>query len=605
MLHAKIITDRAFVLLMCLLAPVIASSSPLDDVLAADAPPTTVIADAIKALRDDLAPLIVSAQRKFQIPGISLVLVRRDRTLWAEGFGHADQERDIPATPATIYRAGSLAKPFTAIAVMQLAESDAIDIDQPLSAYLPQFSIRSRFDTVAKPITVRDVLSHHAGLPTDLNKGMWTDTPISAVAERLGEEYAAFPPKLVFSYSNVGYTLLGHMIQEVSGLPYADYMKQQLFQPLGMKHSGMGKPPQDMQSLTARGYRAGAPFALLPIRDVPAYGLYTSAADLGRFMGDLLLEASPSGPTLIQKATLEEMIEPQNLDVPLDLDSINGLGWFLEDGTIPGGGKVLRHSGNTLVFGSELILLPEQGLGIAVLANADGSRPIISRLAEEILARTLKAAPEPPSTDLLLAELDKEYSQPEVTELKGNYATDFGLISIRPKDAKLCACIVEETFDLIPYPKGWFGLGAEAVGSLPNALRPLAAMQFQTQTIDGREVVVAKHGDQHVVMGEKVPDAPIPDAWLKRVGRYELMNPDDGFPLTEPRLKLKDGQLCMSYRLPKLSAATTQVPLRAISDTEAIILGLGRTRGETLRAIMVDGEERLRYSGFVGRKISD
>jgi CubicO group peptidase (beta-lactamase class C family) len=594
---------RQALLLISLWAPTMASTGTFEGDSTQDASARAVVSDEIKALRDDLAPLIVDAQRKFQIPGISLVLVRRDRTLWAEGFGQADQERGIPATPLTIYRAGSLAKPFTAIAVMQLAESGAVDIDQPLNAYLPQFSIRSRFDTVAAPITVRDVLSHHAGLPTDLNKGMWTDAPFSTVAERLGEEYTAFPPNLVFSYSNIGYTLLGHMIQDVSGLPYAEYMQQKLFRPLGMTHSGVGKPPPDMQSFAARGYRNGEPFTLLPIRDVPAYGLYTSAADLGRFMSRLLGEASPDGPNLIQKATLEEMVEPQNLTVPLDLDTVNGLGWFLEDNTIAGGGKVVRHAGTTLVFGSEMILLPEHGIGIAVLANADGSRSIASRLAEEILARTLKAIPEPPSTDLFLAGLDKESPQPEVTDIAGNYATDFGLISIRPKDAKLCACIVEETFDLIPYPKGWFGLGAEAVGSLPGALRPLAAMRFQTQAIDGREVVVAKRGEQQVVMGEKVPDAPIPEAWLKRVGRYELLNPDDGFPLTEPSLKLKDGHLCMSYRLPSLSAETTQVPLRPISDTEAIILGLGRTRGETLRAFMVDGEERLRYSGFVGRRI--
>jgi hypothetical protein len=82
------------------------------------------------------------------------------------------------------------------------------------------------------------------------------------------------------------------------------------------------------------------------------------------------------------------------------------------------------------------------------------------------------------------------------------------------------------------------------------------------------------------------------------------MNPDHGYPLTEPTLKLREGQLCMSYKMPMLSGKTIQVPLRPVSDTEAIILGLGRTRGETLRAITVEGEERLRYSGFVGRRIT-
>ncbi len=567
-------------------------------------PPDAIVDDALRQIRDDLAPLIIGAQARFQIPGISLVLVRRDRVVWAEGFGYADVEHGERANALTIYRAGSLAKPMTAIAVMQLAEEGDVDIDQPLNAYLPEFAIRSRFDTTAEPITVRSVLSHHSGLPTDLNKGMWTEMPFSQVAARLQEEYTAFPPNLVFSYSNIGYTLLGHMVQAVSGVPYPDYMDRELFRPLGMSHSSMGERP-GMESFLATGYRDGAPFEPIPIRDIPADGLYTSAADLGLFMRALLHGGMLNGQRLLQKASVEEIFEPQNLNIPLDLDIVNGLGWFVEDGTIPGGGRVLRHGGTTLVFGGEMILLPERGLGVAVLANADGARAIVARLAEEILARALEAVPGRPTTSLFLAELERVRVEPALAEIGGNYATDFGLISIRPKDRKVCACIVEETVDLIPYPNGWFGIGGGAAGSLPGAVKPLGEMRFQTQEIGGREVVVAKNGDEQIVMGEKVPDEPVPDVWLKRVGRYELMNPDEGFPLTEPQLKYQDGHLCMSYKLPKLSQATIQVPLRPVSDTEAIILGLGRTRGETLRAIKVDGEDRLRYSGFIGRKIDD
>jgi hypothetical protein len=116
-------------------------------------------------------------------------------------------------------------------------------------------------------------------------------------------------------------------------------------------------------------------------------------------------------------------------------------------------------------------------------------------------------------------------------------------------------------------------------------------------------VVVAEKGERKVVIGEKVPPAPVPQVWLERVGRYEVLNPDESFPVTEPQLKLSNGHLCMSYRMPALSSKIIQVPLKPVSDTEAIILGLGRTRGETLRALDVDGEERLRYSGFVGRRL--
>lgn len=590
-----------------LLFPLLAgAASPFAPAAPAAQPPSvpagTAVTAEIQPLRDALAPLIEAARERFEIPGLSLVLVRNDQVLWAEGFGFADRGLGLAAGPETVYRAGSLAKPLTATAVMQLAETGRIDIDQPLSAYLPAFSIRSRFDTTAAPITVRSVLSHHAGLPSDLNKGMWTDAPYTQVAGRLAEEYTAFPPDFVFAYSNVGYTLLGHMLEAVSGTDYPAYMQQRVFRPLGMRHSGLGKPGARAGAV-AQGYRDGEPFDLLPIRDLPAHGLYTSAADLGRYLRALLGGGVLHGARVLTQAGVEQKCEPQNLDVPLDLDVVNGLGWFLEDGTIPGGGAVMRHGGATLVYAAEMILLPERGLGVAVLANADGSRAVVSQLAEAVLTQALDAVARPPSTALFLAELDKQAASPEPGDIAGRYATDFGLIAIRAQDPKLCACIIDETFNLIPYPNGWVGLGQAALGSLPRGLRPLAAMRFRSEHISGREVVVARKGEQRIVIGEKVPDEPVPQVWLDRVGRYEVVNPDPGFPLTDAVLKLRDGHLCMSYRLPELSAARVQVPLRPISDTEAIVLGLGRTRGETLRAISVDGEERLRYSGYIGRKV--
>jgi CubicO group peptidase (beta-lactamase class C family) len=553
-------------------------------------------------MRGDLAPLIRAAQNRFDIPALSVALVRGDAVLWSEGFGLADVARKRAATPDTQYRAGSLAKPLTALAVMQLAEQDLIDIDQPLAAYLPAFSIRSRFDTTAEPITVRAVLSHHAGLPTDLTKGMWTAQPFTAVAGKLREEYASFPPNLVFCYSNVGYTLLGHLVQQVSGIPYARYMEERVLRPLGMSRSAFRSRMEAAGDLT-RGYRDGREMTLLPIRDLPAAGLQTSAADLGRFMQAMLTNRTPDNQAFLKPATLKEVLEPQNKDVVLDLDVMVGLGWFLEQDSIPGGGMVVRHGGTTLGFSAELILLPEDGLGVAVLANGDGSRDVTAQLAEEILARTLAVKPAPLVAERFVGRLEKRRGDYRPAELAGNYATDFGLVSIRPKDAKLCACIVEETFDLIPYPNGWFGVERNTARPLSPSLRPLADLRFQTQRIDGREVVVAIKDGKRILLGEKVPAAPVPDVWRKRVGRYQLLNPDPGFPLTEPQLKLRDGQLCMSYKLPLLSSSAIQVPLQPISDTEAIILGLGRTRGETLRAVVVDGEERLRYSGFEGRQV--
>ena len=565
-------------------------------------PDHTIVHEDAKQTRKALADIIEKVRAKYQIEGISLVLVRNQDTLWLEGFGYADRERLVPVTPGTVFRAGSLAKPFTATAVMQLEEQGRLDIDQPINAYVPQFSIRSRFDTTAAPITVRSILCHHSGLPTDLNKGMWSNDPFTKVAAQLNEEYTAFPPNLVFSYSNLGYTLLGHMIQEVSGEDYSAYMRSHLFEPMGMHRSGMRLRP-DMAAHLSKGYREGMESDLLPIRDLPAYSLYTTAEDLGRFMKTILSRGSINGKQVLMPETLEEMLEPQNSDVPLDLNIINGIGWFLEKNSIPEGGPVFRHGGTTLVYSSELIVLPEKGLGVAVLANSSGSRSLVSQLAEEILKRILDRGQQAESMQVALQAFSREVSDPLPSAPGGTYATDLGLISIRPKDAKLCACIIEKTFDLIPYPNGWFGINENSVDSLPPSYEVFRDLRFKTLVIDGVEVIVAEQGEKRVVLGEKIPPIPIPEAWLQRVGTYRLINPDDAFPLTEPKVLVDQGQLCMSYKMPLLSNKTIRVPLRPISDTEAVILGLGRARGETLRAINVDGEERLRYSGFVGKKL--
>lgn len=570
-----------------------AEPKPTDRIISADSEP----------LRGALAPLIAKAQAQFAIPGLSLVLIRGDRTLWAEGFGLADPDTARPATPTTIYRAGSLAKPITALTVLQLEDSGKIDIDQPLSAYISGFKIRSRFDAAGNPITPRRALSHHAGLPTDFNKGMWSTTPFNALVPQLRDEYTAFPPGLLFSYSNLGYTLLGQLVQETAQEPFADYARRQVFDPLGMENTAFASAPTAGTEL-ATGHRKAAAFAPLPIRDLPAHGLQTTVSDLGRFMEAILCGGSLKGTQVIAPGLIEAMLEPQNTDVPLDLDVVYGLGWFLEHGTIPGATHIARHSGASLGFSAELVMLPEQGLGVVVMANAGGVGHVLKQLAETILSQSLKAMPTPLPPDLFVAAMSPKPAAGTASAPEGSYATDFGLISIRPADAKVCACIAAETMDLIPHPDGWFGVTAGDVGSLPASVEPLTRMRFQTRHIGGRDVVIADTGKGEVVIGEKVPTSPIPPEWLDRLGTYEVINPDPGFPIRDLQLNLNDGKLCLSYAMPVLSDGRIQMPVQTVSEDAGIILGLGRTRGETVRIVDGDGEPLLRWSGYLARKMT-
>ncbi len=116
--------------------------------------------------------------------------------VWSQGFGYADKVNSIAATPETVYRVvGSISKLFTDRLVMQLAGQGKLDIDKPLQTYLPNFSIKSRF-TNAYPITPRNIMTHHSGLPGDVGRGMWTKNPaqFNQLVGRLSDEYVAYPP---------------------------------------------------------------------------------------------------------------------------------------------------------------------------------------------------------------------------------------------------------------------------------------------------------------------------------------------------------------------------------------------------------------------------
>jgi CubicO group peptidase (beta-lactamase class C family) len=225
-----------------------------------------------------------------------------------------------------------------------------------------------------------------AGLPSDLNKGLWSATPFTEVVMQLKDEYAAFPPNLVFGYSNVGYTLLGHLVQQVAGEPFERHVEQRLFRPFGMVDTRFAAMPSADEPL-AVGCKQRRAIDLLPIRDVPAQGLETTAADLGRSISVLLCGGNLDGRQVLAPDLIEQMMEPQNDDVALDLDVVNALGCFLEQGTIPGAERVVRHGGATLAYSAELVMLPEEGAGIAVLTNAGGARNVVAQLAQAVLTQ--------------------------------------------------------------------------------------------------------------------------------------------------------------------------------------------------------------------------
>jgi CubicO group peptidase (beta-lactamase class C family) len=528
-----------------------------------------------------------------RLHGVSIALVDSQGTVFSTGAGLADPLLRIPASGTTRYRAGSIAKLFTATGIMQLEERHAVDIDQPAWLYLPGFAIGNRF-TDLNLITLRNLLTHSGGLPCDIAKGMWSEQPFTRVADLLDREYVAYPPDYVTAYSNVGYSLLGHVIAAESGYSFSEYMERQLFSPLGMVDSEFVAKPEPSPRL-ARGHRGRTAAEPLPIRDVPALGLVTSANDLAQFL-DWVLNGPES--RLLMRGTLAQMLTVQNADIALDFDARVGLGWSLDKGSLRYAGSVARHGGNTPLYTAELIALPDYKLAVAVLTNRGEARAEVRYLAETALRIALESRHGlvPPAHSAPPA-LRSAAAVP--SDAAGRYMTELGIIRVDPHAKVLHAERIGGPYPLRGYANGAFGVQPAGIGRDAAAeLRGLARLRFTAERINGRDVLVAHTGEQSRLFGDRVPDDAVPAAWRGYLGRYRVVNGDAAVAVEDVALREADDLLFLEYRMPALSPLLVRQPLGPVTDREAIVLGLGRACGDTVMASMAGNRRHLHFSGY-------
>lgn len=541
------------------------------------------------SVRSESMKLITRLLEEELVPGLSIALVDREGTVWLEGFGVANSRTGERVDTGTLFRVGSLTKPVTALAVMQLVAAGRIDLDLALKDQLSGFSIRHHQQD-ATPLTPRQLLSHRSGLPSDLRKGMYTDTPFTKVMTLLHEEYAAYDPDRVYSYSNIGYDLLGHLVQQRSGLAYADFIERSLFTPLEMNNSGFDLSAE-LQSRLSAGHLDGQIRPQPPLRDTPALGLYTTGEDLGRLMTALLGAKIPALPSPL----LSQMFQPQTVDGQVSLGILPGFGWFIEHHPVIG--KRVRHGGSTLLFGAEMVLLPEQDLGIAVLANGADSNRIAKELATTILMITasIRGGLPAQSQRQVANDLPIGYDTPS-----GAYATDLGLLMVDAEQPRLCACIIEQILDLVRFEDGSLGLSENSIQQLPDGYRILGDLRLREREVNGMDVLVADRNGNEIMLGNRVESDQWESVWKKRLGSYRTINPDGEFSIQDLKLSDQDGVLCLHYRAPHLSENLIRVPLQPVSATEAVVQGFGRGGGETVQIVELDGKQCLKFSGYMG-----
>lgn len=406
-----------------------------------------------------LEDYIQREMRDHELPAVSICLVEGDQIVWSKGFGFADPEKKIPATADTVHRIGSVSKLFTDLAVMQMVERGELDLDVPVQRYVPEFHPKNPF---GKPITLRHLMSHRAGLVREPPAGHYFDARTPSLAETvlsLNETELIYEPGTQTKYSNAGIAVVGYVVERVAMEPFARYLKRSVIAPIGLRDSAFESEPALVSRLAkaemwAR-HRPPFPAPTFELGMAPAGSMYSTVNDLGRFLIALFHPKS-----LVQPATLEQMWTPQF--APAGQKTGFGIGFAI--GSLEGRRRI-GHSGAIYGFATELAGLPDEKLGVAVVATKDAANDSTTRIADEALR-------------ILLAARKPQPAPERWANLIGEYGWDFNILYVYEKAGKLTTLI--EWFFEYPleelgpnrfrYPKG--GLyDSEPVTFTPEGVR--------------------------------------------------------------------------------------------------------------------------------------
>ncbi len=333
------------------------------------------MADEFEAIRTKIPAELA----KRGTPSVAIAVARDGQIVWEQGFGWADRENRVPATEHTMYSLASISKPITATGLAVLLQRGKIELDKPINDYLADAKLVARVGDAAEA-TVRRVANHSSGLPLHYQffyvDEPYRRPPMDETIRRYGNLVTA--PGERYQYSNLGYGVIDYVIARTSGKAFADFMREEVFQPLGLTHMSVDIGP-GLERYEAVRYDTDE--LRIPFYDFDhpgGSGTYSSAHDLVRFGMFHLGDRLPDQKEIISEEWRKKMQEPT-------VDSGNndgyGIGWSI--GKNAQGDVVVSHSGGMGGVSTLLTLVPTKHVAVAVLANS--SSPLPFSLSAEIL----------------------------------------------------------------------------------------------------------------------------------------------------------------------------------------------------------------------------
>ena len=348
----------------------------------------------------DLKGHINESLAYWKVPGIAIAIVKDGEVVLAEGYGYKDLENKKQMTADTVLPIGSATKSFTSMAAGILVDEQKLDWDKPVNEYIPGFKL---FNPVASAyVSVRDMLCHRTGLPRhDL---MWAGgTGLSFTREDLIRRLRYLENNVQFretaQYQNHMFATVGHTVEKITGKSWEDFIKEKIFDPLKMKSSNFHVSDSQKAPDYGLPYRLNKKKEIEPAQFMelgapgPAGSINSTANDMTNWLKLILGKGAVGDTRVISEERMAEMHTPHThiqllpFEVPETHFLSCGLGWFLD---IFRGKRIVHHGGNVTGFTALVSMMPDQNLGICILANMN-STFLTYALQNEIYDRVLGA----------------------------------------------------------------------------------------------------------------------------------------------------------------------------------------------------------------------
>jgi CubicO group peptidase (beta-lactamase class C family) len=347
----------------------------------------------LEKLSGELETEIKRALMEGRIPSAAVALVAGDRVVWTGAYGNSNLWARTPATTDTVYLIGSTFKTMAAVALLQLMEQGKFKLDDRVSLYLSEFKIQGEDE--ANPVTFRHLLTHVSGLPADFGPvPVWEDAAPPALADYLKKSLKLSTKTMEKEvYSNMAYSLVGYLVEKLSGVPFKQYIRENIFKPLDMTSTDF-LPRTDMEERLSIPYlydqaKGQIPAARLKAAVWPAGLVYGTVLNQANWLIMSLNGGAYKGKQIIKAETLNEMyrLQYEKFKGPIEdiwgnAEAGFGLTWWVQQRD---GDRYFAHSGSVPGYTAFLLGNRDKKLGFAILTNGNRAHPHLFKLADRAI----------------------------------------------------------------------------------------------------------------------------------------------------------------------------------------------------------------------------